>query len=227
MTTSTSHVDSNPQQVLYNPNSSKNSNAPKVDDLYHFGEHDWHVLDVQNGQALLLSVEILKQKPYNKKHGDIWGDCTLRTYLNDKFFNKFSQADRIRIVETKIITKANLWYGHGMPDKDTGNVTTDKIFLLNLEEVDYYFGNSGDYHNQKFKQKYEWQLFGSDNTLIISNIHNLSRIASYSYQYSHWWLRSSGKSGYVAYVETDGSVNVYGKSSKDESGVRPALWINI
>jgi hypothetical protein len=88
---------------------------------------------------------------------------------------------------------------------DTGNDTDDYIFLLSLEEVVRYFGDSGQLANGP-----------SENRNAIDDQYNEARIA---YDFGGWWwLRSPG----------GGDIGVSGTRVDDDyHGVRPALWINL
>lgn len=198
----------------------------KVGSIVKFGGLFWHVLTVQNNKALLLSNSILEQKAYHNVQTKItWEQCSLQKYLNDDFLNKFSQADRNRIAETRLSNPDNLWYC-----STGGNETIDKIFLLSLEEVDCYFGDSGDYINIRRRDK-----DGKSTTSghFLSNKSNLLRRAKIRGKAScaWWWLRSPSSNGInAAFVESDGSVNLFGGNLGDlagQGGVRPALWLNL
>ncbi|MDR1464668.1 MAG: DUF4062 domain-containing protein, partial [Oscillospiraceae bacterium] len=78
---------------------------PAVGSTYHFGNYDWRVLEVRDGKALLITKEVIDEKPYNEKwKGVTWETCTLRGYLNGEFYESFSEADRAKIVETTVKT---------------------------------------------------------------------------------------------------------------------------
>ncbi|MCL2398977.1 MAG: DUF6273 domain-containing protein [Defluviitaleaceae bacterium] len=196
-----------------------------VGDIMQFGDYDWRVLDIQNDKALLLSINILEQRAYHPCYtGVTWEQSKLRQYLNDEFFNNFNRADRNKIVETKIGNPDNLWYGtYG------GNDTFDKIFILNLEEIDHYFGNSEDYLNKKKKRYDNGKWIADDSGWILSNVHDNNRIAKYNDLDSFWWLRSPGYCDCtVAYVSTPGYIPLNGdRVCIGRGGVRPALWIKL
>ena len=103
-----------------------------------FGGYDWYVLDKQKGKILILTEKVIEKRAYHSKECAItWETCDMRKYLNGDFYQSFSESDRLRIAETKVVTKDNPWYG------TSGNPTTDKVFLLSIDEVIKYFGDSG------------------------------------------------------------------------------------
>ena len=183
--------------------------------IIKFGDYDWRILDVQDGKALILTEMILERVEYHNTDKPVtWSVSNLRKYLNGEFFQSFTQADRNRILDTNVVTGSNPWFRI-----NGGAATTDKIFLLSLEEVVLYFGDSGKLKNRP-----------NNNTYIIDDQYNSSRIVyDKDEKASWWWLRSPGEyTTYAAFVYFDGCVYVCGNSALDfYFGVRPALWIAL
>ena len=65
------------------------------------------------------------------------GNVTLRTWLNNTFFNKaFTSAEQATILTT---TGYNFWTeGNTEWESGGGNTTQDRIFLLSYEEANQY-----------------------------------------------------------------------------------------
>ena len=42
-----------------------------IGDIIQFGGHDWRVLDVRDGKALLLSDKIIEKRPYHDEYEDV------------------------------------------------------------------------------------------------------------------------------------------------------------
>ena len=187
----------------------------KIGDIISFGENQWRVLDVQNGKALILSEKVIEKRMYHEKNEDItWERCTLRKYLNEEYLNSFSAEERSRIAETTIVNNDNPWFS-----TIGGNATKDKVFLLSLEEVIKYFGDSGQLNNKNPNSKY-----------FINDQYNYVRIAKDAKgEECWWWLRSPGYYGNLAaYVHDFGRVHVDGSDVHfGAGGVRPALWLNL
>jgi len=109
----------------------------------------------------------------------------------------------------------------------------DKIFLLSLEEVDKYFGNSGDYLNKKINEKRVTRKLVSQQREWIevigygfSNKNNIKRQAKHDNRFYNWWLRSPGNSYLRAsYVDSDGFVCVDGDDVNNKLGIHPTLWL--
>ena len=137
----------------------------------------------------------------------------IRQWLNTDYYNSFLADDRVRIAETRITNADNPWYG-----TPGGNDTTDRIFLLSLEEVVQYFGDSGQLGNRP------------DDKWWIDDQYNSARIArDANGTASWWWLRSPGDySSFAAIVYDDGFLYLTGSLVDHSScGVRPALWLNL
>ena len=172
----------------------------KVGDIIPFGAYSWRVLDVQDGKALLLSELALGVGEYNEKFTAVtWETCTLRLFLNEGFYNEFSAEEKARIAETTLPNNDNPLFG-----TSGGNDTSDKIFLLSIEEVKKYFGDSG-------------QL---DNSALIALSSNGAA--------SEWWLRSPGVSETsAASVSEGGEFDFYGEATSMSKDIRPALWLTL
>ena len=226
-----------PKPITTKPNAAR----PAVGRIIKFAGIDWIVLDVQDNKALIISKQILEKRQYHTEPERIfWKDSTLREYLNCEFYNRFSEKSKAAIAETHITTPANPWYG-----TSGGSDTTDKIFILSLEEISRYCGNSGALaqkqgrHISYFYEKNgecvkiknpdlsEWCQFGDE--------FNSARIAyDKAGKPSRWWLRGSGDSeSHAPYVFDNGTVDVGGVSVSAEHcgdfyySVRPALWLNL
>jgi len=95
-------------------------------DKITFGEYGWPVLDAKDDMALIITENIIDQRPYHDAYKDAtWADCALRTYLNREFYDRFSQADKARIIKTTVKNLDNQWYG-----TKGGEDTKDYIFFI-------------------------------------------------------------------------------------------------
>ena len=222
------HQAVNPQQTqnIILPDTSVKSNnvsvCPSVGSIIKFADIDWRVLTVENNKALLISEKILEKRPYNVDGKDItWENCTLRKYLNNEFYNSLDAA-KSTISETRNDNPNNPWYGTA-----GGNTTTDKVFLLSLDELVKYFGESGDLRNKRCKDN----KGNNDSTGgYLYDQYNSARVANYRNEgASFWWLRSPGEDSFTAAcVGPVGDFRVSGVYfSADSGGIRPALWLNL
>lgn len=198
----------------------------KMDSILSFGGYNWRVLDIQDNVALLITEDIIEQRAYHDAYKDItWAGCSLRKYLNGEFYDKFSEADKSRIMPVLNKNLDNQWYG-----SKGGVDTKDSIFLLSIEEVCKYFGNSrSKLYNRGKNQRYWFERKDENNN---------KRIARFEGETwgSWWWLRSPGRVSVKAvYIHGDGNIGIQGNNilkgnisdGKCTGGVRPALWLKL
>ena len=198
----------------------------KIDSILSFGGYNWRVLDIQDNVALLITEDIIEQRAYHDAYKDItWADCSLRKYLNGEFYDKFSEADKSRIMPVLNKNLDNQWYG-----SKGGVDTKDSIFLLSVEEVCKYFGDSrSKLYNRGKNQRYWFERKDENNS---------KRIARFEGETwgSWWWLRSPGRVSVKAvYIHGDGNIGIQGNNilkgnisdGKCTGGVRPTLWLKL
>lgn len=199
----------------------------KIGALISLGGYDWRVLEIQNHTALVISEYILEQRAYHDTYSDTtWAECALRTYLNGEFYGKFSADDQSRILPVVNKNLDNHWYG-----TKGGVETKDHIFLLSLEEVCKYFGDSlSKLENPKKNQRYWFERKDENNSKRIARL--LGKEGAW-----WWWLRSPGRVNLKAvYIHgTDGNIGIQGNNilkgnisdGRCTGGVRPALWLKL
>ncbi|MDR0918786.1 MAG: DUF6273 domain-containing protein [Oscillospiraceae bacterium] len=103
-----------------------------------FGKYKWNVLDIKEDKMLLLCSRPVKFTNFmNKRIKSTWKQSAIREYLNEKFLNHFTQEDLQRIVENDTTNPKNTVFDYNADVKFAN--TTDKFFILSLEEVTRYF----------------------------------------------------------------------------------------
>ena len=200
-----------------------------VGDIIKFGGYEWRVLDLRGVRALVVSERILFKMPYQKAEDGhefvtmpiTWEQCELRQYLNEEFYNvTFSEEEKKLIAETTLHTNNNPW-----SDTTGGNDTKDKVFLLSLDEVLQYYGDS--------EVVQDWHGYET----FVNDQFNEKRIAlTLDNQSSWWWLRSPGAYWYqcdtnhivASSIMMNGGLGIQGEYvSNQYGGVRPAMWLNL
>lgn len=193
-----------------------------------FGDYEWKVLEIKENKLLLITDQILEQRDYHdKKEAVTWEQSETRNYLNTSFIDRFSAADKERILTTENRNPDNPWY-----NSTGGNTTNDRAFLLSLDEVvRLYFGDSSRLlDNPKPNQRY-WFDRKDEN--------NIKRMALFMDSHWWWWTRTPGKNNKVAvYIHGDGNIGIQGNgiskttfntlhhiTKSNEGGLRPAIWI--
>jgi len=199
----------------------------QVGDKIQFGSYEWQVLEIQNNKALIITEYIIEQRPYHDAYKDItWADCSLRKYLNGEFYNKFSEAEKSKIIPVLNKNPDNQWYG-----SKGGVDTQDSIFLLSIEEaVCQYFGDSSSLLYNKGKNQRYWFERKDDN-----NSRRIARLEGKDWT-TWWWLRSPGRVSVKAvYIHGNGDIGIQGNNILKGNiadgfcagGVRPALWLKL
>ncbi len=201
-----------------------------IGSILSFGKYLWCVLEIRDSVALIITNEVIEQRPYNERAGDVtWADSSLRQYLNVEFYNEFTEVEKSKVVPILNENLNNQWYG-----SSGGEDTLDYIFLLSIEEaVCKYFGDSRyNLENRSAKQRYWFQK---------KDKNNVKRRTTYNSHSWWWWLRSPGRDNKRGvYVHGDGNIGIQGNgtyrynsntihptSGKNTGGVRPALWLSL
>ena len=200
----------------------------KVGDTYTFGAYEqdnstsngkeaieWTVLDKDGMSLLLISKQALDCQQYNTSYTDVtWESCSLRKWMNGTFLNKaFNAEEQAQIQNTTVSADKNPEY-----NTNPGNATTDKVFLLSINEVEKYF-------NSDEARKCAPTAYAKAQGAYTSDSYKTASGAATCW----WWLRSPGNNqNDAARVYNDGSVSCSGTYViNDNYAVRPALWINL
>ncbi|WP_294473705.1 DUF6273 domain-containing protein [uncultured Ruminococcus sp.] len=97
--------------------------AANIYDVVSFGGYDWYVINKRDDGVTLLMKKSFIKKGYNDEYVDVtWETCTLRAYLNNEFYNSFSDDDKAKIALTH--------------NTNPNNDTDDYIYLLSTDEAE-------------------------------------------------------------------------------------------
>lgn len=171
---------------------------------------EWEVLDVNGEYALLLSANVLAFRTfyYDSYAGVTWETCSLRGWLNDNFLSDaFSADERSQIRTTRLVN------GNNSAGVLGGNDTSDKVFVLTVDDVNKYLPTVEKRRARASEtvRRGNWKLDDLD--------------------YVWWWLRTPGlgTKGKTtnAFATVPGEVNDMGELVSSCSGVRPALWARL
>ena len=183
---------------------------------------EWLILERDGLNALVVSKYGLDAQPYNISCTDVtWEKCTLRTWLNDTFYNKaFSADEQAAILTTNVDNSKSQCYSGW--NTSGGNNTQDKVFLLSYAEANKYFGVT--YNNSSNTKS---RVAPTAYAIAQGTGKNSSYKTVDGIDAGWWWLRSPGPyPDRAAYVLTDFSLHYIGVRG-DSGSVRPALWVNI
>lgn len=195
--------------------------SAEVGSYIYFGEYEqdndestgkeaieWLVLDSQEDKMLVISRYALDCQPYSTNPKDVsWETCTLRSWLNKTFYETaFVPEEQNNIMDSLVTAVSNPYY-----ETPAGNDTTDKVFLLSIDETNLYFTDDNTGACQGTPYCYAQDAYKADNGNCW------------------WWLRSPGlDTASAAIVDGDGDVRSYGRDvSHVDSAIRPTMWIDL
>jgi len=168
----------------------------------------WYVLDVQNGNALLMSRFCIDAQKYNYGlDATSWEACSLRKWLNEDFWHKaFTSEEQAGIQITTNLNEGNSQYR--IPG---GLETKDHVFLLSYSEALKY-------------------LQPRDNSVKATRYAEDNGAESVSDNGSvWWWLRSPGCATNKACMVYPGvkQISNFGSNTYHVGGIRPVVWVSL
>ena len=202
----------------------------------------WRVLNVQDDKALVISEDVLTVRQYDglealfgERLADVdidwnrvkvtWSNSEIREWLNSDFVREaFSEGERDCILMTEISTP-----GGSRKEVDGGADTVDEVFLLSVDEAEYYLPGKKDRiayfemseADMDYIRKKSEEDYGSD----VERDEALS-VAIGSIKAWWWWLRSPGYGNtYASGVRDDGVIGGEGGVNFVSGGVRPAMYV--
>ncbi len=188
-----------------------------IDRDYGKSPIEWIVLkEFEDGRILVISSEVLDCQKYEEEFEEYlmtWENCSLRKWLNTTFLNDaFSPKDQEKILEVTNKTEDNAKFG-----ASGGADTSDKIFLLSLEEVNRYF---------------LLDEYFSTSTCYATKYARARGVEVSREGCCKWWLRTPGLQEYgrspqETYIDCRGQVKLFGYDMRFSFvGVRPAMMID-
>ena len=206
----------------------------RVGDITTFGGFEFIVLDTFGREALILSRNTLFNMPFHDTEEPVnWSTSSLRNYLNTEFLQSgsFTQAEINRILfsnraKNEVESNDNPWFGtYGGPD------VYDLVFLLCIELVTWYFGDSGyvGFGIDPANRTALWPGHGAHLWGIHDAYSTHRQAFDLQNRPSRWWLKNPGFfSTDAVYVQGDGALSINGSTiSLTDVGVRPAMWIRF
>ena len=176
----------------------------------------WLVLSNTGGELLLVSEKILEARQYNQSWSAVtWETCSLRTWLNNTFYNNaFSPDEQTNVATSAVVNANNPWNG-----TNGGNSTNDKVFLLSHAEVMDNANGFSSSSNADTARRSKGTDFAKSCGLYVPP-------GSEFLGMSAWWLRSPGNDTQSAGTVDSGGGISYDSVDTAYEGVRPAIRIN-
>lgn len=161
---------------------------------------EWLVVGTEGENVLLVSKYGLDSRPYHSKSTSVkWETSDIRTWLNGEFYETAFSDDPLRYQSIFSLLSA--------PQSGI----TDRLFLLNRNEVKQYLPNKEDricIPTPYAVQQKAYTKFGTG---------------------AGWWfLRTPAEAGkHVVNINTDGSICTDGAKVTGKQGmIRPAMWVS-
>ncbi|MBR5659802.1 MAG: hypothetical protein IKX10_10450 [Lachnospiraceae bacterium] len=185
---------------------------------------EWLVLDKQDDRLLVISRYGLDDLPYNTEEAGVtWETCSLRKWLNSTFYETaFAPGEKDSIADSLVKADPNPEY-----DAPAGNDTTDRVFVLSIDEAERYFADN------MARTCLGTPYSETQGVSIFVSIAASDEADKYNGNCS-WVLRTPGEtSDMVAFVysygriRSDGSSVTNKRSSFGDYAIRPAMWIKI
>ena len=162
---------------------------------------EWLVLAKSEGKILVISRYCFMTSAYSNASPAVWSSSQARSFLNGSFLSQaFSAKEQAAILSTKLSTPANPQTKQG-----GGADTTDKVFLLSIQEVQKYMSAAQVKTTATASAKGAYVEGGE----------------------VFWWLRSAGDGpATAAHTRTGGAIDFAGETAKVVGALRPAMWID-
>ncbi len=178
------------------------------------------MLSSVSGELFVMAEKILDSKAYNQVQTNVtWETCTMRSWLNNDFYNTaFSSTEKLQINTSTVVNANNPWRG-----TNGGNNTSDKLFFLSYADtINTSYGFSSSYSSSDTARRAQGTDFSKSGGLYVTT--SSSYLGN-----SNWWLRSPGdlpsNAGLVYY---DGYVHYnYYYVNFPYVGVRPAFKLHL
>lgn len=157
---------------------------------------EWVPVDKKDGKYLLVTRHVIDYRRLSTEPGRSvhWSQSELRRWLNDEFYNQvFTDKEKEMICD--------------FTDSELG--TTDKVFLLSIEEADMLYGDDlyvlgTDYANHK----------GFDDEDMGSLVGNT---------WFHYWMTRTCDNDFNYLISGTAQ---WGGGRYELAGIRPAIWVD-
>ncbi len=171
----------------------------------------WQVLEISDGQALLVSVDILDAKAYDTDPAVIsWKDCSLREWLNSEFYQTaFSEEERLRISDHCLF--------------EGWNLVVDKVFIMGNDDIVKYLESGSLGYGSARVSDVRGRL------RAVPTVYALAEGCSFMEGYTDWWMRSDAVVNHILFcMDTKGTTYNYRIiTSTDVRGIRPVISVSV
>ena len=177
---------------------------------------EWLVLEKNGNSLLIITLYAVDVGVFNTERDyKTWETSTIRSWLNNDFYqNAFSADERGSVKTTTVTAEPSPEY----PNVPAGGDTEDKVFLLSIKEAEKYFKDDMA------------RMCSPSEALVNGGGFTVSKRPWYAkHNYSClWWLRSPGMDKLkIAYVDKGGVIKTSGSQIdyNNNTCIRPAVRI--
>lgn len=187
---------------------------------------EWIVLEDNVIQTVVISKYVLDTIAYdeNGESGE-WDECSLRTWLNDTFYNEaFTDEEKAKLLTHKSKNPDNDFYEEEVVSG--GADTEDKVYILNHNEICDYF-NVDKSNKKSFGYEAGKNLTASATEHAKNTTFRGDNLFVDENGKAFFWVRTPGHySNMASYVDSDGNITMYGYTVESGIiGVRPVIRI--
>ena len=215
-------TENRPYNTTSNPaNTGQSANGYNAGETYYFKWEPvvWQVLAKEADGVYVMSKSLLDSQAYHNVYEDTtWENCTLRTWLNDGFYNAaFSEGEKDKIVS---YTHEN--EDHPSYNTEGGNNTTDNLWVLSYSDaINTNFGFSSDKNNYDEARRAQGTDYAESQGLWVSTTNTYPGN-------SEWWLRTPGSNSNEACgVYNNGDSGIINIVYNTDVGIRPAFKFKL
>ena len=176
----------------------------------------WRVLAKENDRCLLITEKCIDWRRYHPGGSSSWAHCDLRYDLQFLAEDLFTEEEWNIVLESAVLTAPVLIQtdeDQALAEQtpDAGEQSMDRLFLLSVYEAARYFADDAD------------RKCAGTPYAVSKGCYNNGALDG-----ACWWLRTNGyQKSYKAEVLPNGEINGSGDEIDEESGIRPAMWVQF
>lgn len=180
-------------------------------DRISFGSYNnspiiWRVHEVKDNEAFLLSEDVLDYREFHDVYEErVWDNCTLRSWLNDDFYNSAFNENEQAAILTSYVHNDNpeiFTYKGVFAGADRGRDSYDKIYLPSYTEM------TTNKYGFSFNSRVKDKCRATNGSWLLRN--SIEKCVGYGFKEGSIWA---------------GTLDING--DLDNSGIRPVLHLNL
>ena len=207
---------------------------------------EWLIMKKEENRALLLSRYVLDHQYYDdrkpskenfyKPFNSNWIDSSLRRWLNDYFYKEAFNEKEKNIIQNTYLDNTYLLIKSLDDYEQTYLNTTDKVFILSIDELTNYetFSSKNRKLTTRATEYAKNHKVNGETLSLDKDVDRDEKHQKLSGDICAYWQRTSEKSNaaYSFFTENETKndiekIGVLQSSYGTTMGVRPAIWVNF